>query len=292
MKQQKTAILMTWIAGSKSLMDAREMITAAARQFSDVKLYAARRGPVGQTLAAHTGQAEKAAQLVAGQTWNVTIADCLSQALDQAVADGVRVLVVQPLYLLHGLAYDALMDALLPYYRHFEAIAVGKPLLACEADLQATARALLERTAAYDDGGTAICLMGHGTTAAENHIYADLQEKFRESGHRNYYLGTLCAEPSFDTVRKALRAGGYYQKVVLVPFMVFTGKHARQDLAGGQPGSWKSVLEEEGYQVSCVLEGLVQMPQVQKIYLNRLKAAMDVAGKQGRHSDTAGGGDR
>lgn len=68
--------------------------------------------------------------------------------------------------------------------------------------------------------------------------------------------------------------------MVLAPLMAFTGKHARQDLAGGQPGSWKSVLEREGYQVVCMLEGLAQIPQVQRIYLDHLETAL--AGVMGK----------
>ncbi len=249
MKQQKTAILITCIADSKTLMDAGTSITAAAERLSNIKLYTA------------AGGSER-------------------QALDQAVAAGIRVLAVQPLYLLNGFAYNRLMDTLRSYRRHFDALAVGKPLLADDADRKAAALALMETMSASDDGETAICLMGHGTRSAANHVYKDLQAKFRESGHGNYYIGTLHAQPSLDTVRSALCAAGCYKKVVLAPLMAFTGKHARQDLAGGQPGSWKSVLEREGYQVVCMLEGLAQIPQVQRIYLDHLETAL--AGVMGK----------
>lgn len=279
MRQKKTAILIICIGSSKTLADARKMITAAARQFPDVKLYAAVY-KASQRLIADTKQPGAAAS-VSGQTGEIPVCDGLAQALDQAVAEGVRILAVQPLYLLYGIAYNGLMDTLKRYRRHFDAVAVGKPLLAGDADLTVTARALIGKMAAYDDGETAVCLMGHGTAAAANDVYAQMQKKFRESGHGNYYIGTLHAEPSLAAVRKALRAAGGYQKVALAPFMVFTGKHAWEDLAGVQPGSWKSVLEREGYQVSCVLEGLAQMPQVQNIYLDHLAAALDAARGQG-----------
>lgn len=272
---QTTAILMICMTGSKTPPDALYAITyAAARRFPDFKRYITVTGQGGKCLAAVDGQYAKLASANTGRDSMGLVFSSLTQALAQAAADGMRKLAVQPMYLLDGSVYSSLLDTLSPYHEQFESIIVGKPLLACDTDRKAAVKALMEKTAAYNDGETAVCFMGHGTKAAANSVYEDMQEQFWKCGYKNYYIGTLHAEPSLDTIIKALRAGGY-KKVVLAPFMIVAGTHARRDLAGKEPDSWKSILEREGYQVTCILEGFAQMPQFQKVYLSHLEKTLE-----------------
>lgn len=201
--------------------------------------------------------------------------DPLCEALGQAASDGIRTLVVQPAFLMRGYEYKKLEAVLGQYRKKFRQIVLGEPLLAGEGDFEAVRDAVVRQSADYVDGRTAVCLAGHGGEADVGNIYSKLQQMFTEAGYKDYFIGTIKGEPSLENVRKALRAGGSYRTVVLRPFMTAAGNHAYRDLAGEQDASWKRVLEQEGYQVVCVMEGLGQIPAVQETFAAHIRAAVE-----------------
>lgn len=201
--------------------------------------------------------------------------DNVEEALDRAVADGITTLVVQPTHLMDGYEYTDLKNALADYEDKFDKIALGEPLLSSDEDFDAVIKAITEKTASYDDGETAVCFMGHGTEADSNAVYAKMQEKLTAAGYENYYIGTVEAEPSLDDVLAAINGKGTYTKVVLEPLMVVAGDHANNDMAGDEEDSWKTVIEGEGYEVECLLEGLGQITAIQDIYAAHTQAAVD-----------------
>jgi sirohydrochlorin cobaltochelatase len=199
--------------------------------------------------------------------------DNVTEALDRAVADGIKTLIVQPTHLMNGYEYTDLADELENYKDKFENISIGEPLLTSDSDFEAVTQAIVEATSSYDDGETAICFMGHGTEADSNSVYAKLQDTLAADGYENYYIGTVEAEPSLDDVIEAIDGKGY-KKVILEPLMVVAGDHANNDMAGDDDDSWKSVLESRGYQVECVIKGLGQFESIQKIYVDHVTAAI------------------
>lgn len=217
--------------------------------------------------------------------------DNVGEALDRAVADGIKELMVQPTHLMNGYEYTDLAEELTDYLDKFDKIVLGEPLLTDDADFDAVIKAITERTASYDDGETAICFMGHGTEAASNGVYAKLQDMLTEEGYENYYIGTVEAEPSLDDVIAALNEKGSYKKVVLEPLMVVAGDHANNDMAGDEEDSWKIALEQEGYEVECILEGLGQLPAIQDVYVEHIKTAIEAgtafSGVEKRQSGTS-----
>lgn len=201
--------------------------------------------------------------------------DNVEEALDRAVADGVTTLVVQPTHLMDGYEYTDLKNALADYEDKFDKVVLGEPLLSSDEDFDAVIKAITEKTASYDDGETAICFMGHGTEADSNAVYAKMQEKLAASGYENYFIGTVEAEPSLDDVLAAINGKGTYTKVVLEPLMVVAGDHANNDMAGDEEDSWKTVIQGDGYEVECLLEGLGQVAAIQDIYVAHTQAAVD-----------------
>lgn len=199
--------------------------------------------------------------------------DNVGEALDRAVADGVQNLVVQPTHLMDGYEYTDLADELKEYEGKFSQVVLGAPLLASDADFEAVAKAITEKTSSYDDGQTAICFMGHGTEADSNSVYPKMQEALKNAGHENYYIGTVEAEPTLDDVLAAIGEKGSYKKVVLEPLMVVAGDHANNDMAGDEEDSWKTVIEGKGYEVECILEGLGQIPAIRGLYVEHTQAA-------------------
>lgn len=201
--------------------------------------------------------------------------DNVEEALDRAHEDGITNLVVQPTHLMDGYEYTDLADALKDYEDKFEKVVLGEPLLSGSEDFEAVIKAVTEKTSSYDDGETAICFMGHGTEADSNKVYAQMQDELTAAGYGNYYIGTVEAEPTLDDVLDLLKEKGTYKRVVLEPLMVVAGDHANNDMAGDEEDSWKTILENEGYEVECVLEGLGQIPAIQDIYVKHALAAVE-----------------
>ena len=131
--------------------------------------------------------------------------DNVTEALDRAVANGVKTLVVQPTHLMHGFEYDELMDTLAGYADSFEKVVVGEPLLTSDEDFDRVADIMISLLKDYDDGQTAIVYMGHGTEHEYNKIYAQMQEVLTAKGAENYYIGTVEAAPSVDDVLEAIK---------------------------------------------------------------------------------------
>ena len=228
--------------------------------------YAVRRGFTSQIIIDHVAKRD-------GE-----IIDNMQEALDRAVDNGVKTLVVQPTHLMNGLEYEEMSKAIAQYSDAFEQISIGQPLLTSDEDFQAVAKAITEATADYDDGETAIVFMGHGTEAESNGVYAKMQQVLTDGGYAHYYVGTVEATPSLDDVLEAVKQGSY-KRVVLRPLMVGAGDHANNDMAGDEDDSWKTTFEKEGYEVVCEVEGLGALEAVQQLYVEHAQAAVDALAK-------------
>ena len=228
--------------------------------------YAVRRGFTSQIIIDHVAKRD-------GE-----IIDNMQEALDRAVDNGVKTLVVQPTHLMNGLEYEEMSKAIAQYSDAFEQISIGQPLLTSDEDFQAVAKAITEATADYDDGETAIVFMGHGTEAESNGVYAKMQQVLTDGGYAHYYVGTVEATPSLDDVLEAVKQGSY-KRVILRPLMVVAGDHANNDMAGDEDDSWKTTFEKEGYEVVCEVEGLGALEAVQQLYVEHAQAAVDALAK-------------
>ena len=201
--------------------------------------------------------------------------DNVKQALDRAVKNGVKTLVVQPTHLMNGLEYNELKKELDKYKDKFDKIALGEPLLTSDDDYKKVIAAITSDTKEYRDGETAICFMGHGTEAKSNKVYSTLQEKLKAAGYNDYFVGTVEAKPSVDDLIAQVKESGKYKKVILQPLMVVAGDHANNDMAGDDKDSWVTKFKASGFEVKPVLRGLGQIYDIQKIYLEHVKAAID-----------------
>lgn len=199
--------------------------------------------------------------------------DNVKDALDRAVKNGVKTLVVQPTHLMNGFEYTDLVDELATYSDAFEHIAIGQPLLTTDEDFEAVAKAIVEATKEYDDGETAICFMGHGTEADSNSIYQKMQDVLSSMDAKNYFVGTVEASPSLEDLLKLVGEGNY-KRVVLEPLMVVAGDHANNDMAGDEEDSWLSAFKAAGYEVVPVLKGLGEFEAIQQIYVRHAQEAI------------------
>ena len=222
--------------------------------------------------------------------------DNMQQAMDRAVANGVKNLVVQPTHLMHGAEYDEMMEMIDDYRDKFESVAVAEPLLGevgadatvINEDKEAVAKAVTAEavaTAGYDNveaaakDGTAFVFMGHGTSHTAKISYSQMQTVMQTLGYDNVFIGTVEGEPestSCENVIEAVKAAGY-TKVVLRPLMVVAGDHANNDMAGADEDSWLSQFEASGAfdSVDCQIAGLGGVADVEQLYIAHTKAAID-----------------
>lgn len=194
-----------------------------------------------------------------------------AQVLETLAAQRCERVFVQPTHLLPGIEYDKLCAAVQQAAPRFAVLRLGKPLLADEAAVRQLAHIL---DAAYPaQPGEALVWMGHGTDHAANAVYAQLQAAFEALGRSDVFVGTVEGTPALDEARAWL-AGRAFRAAHLAPLLLVAGDHARNDMAGDGPDSWKSVLEADGLQVRCTLEGLGMLEPVQKMYTERLRSML------------------
>ena len=238
--------------------------------------------------------------------------DNMQQALDRAVANEVKNLVIQPTHLMHGAEYDELVEAVDAVKDSFESVEIAEPLLgevgsdasAINADKEAAAKAMVAEAVsgagadsidALAEDGTAIVFMGHGTGHEAAVTYDQMQTQMKELGYNNVFVGTVEGNPpdtAFPEVKKAVEDAGY-TKVILRPMMVVAGDHANNDMAADEEGTWyygfvnggefevegadAPVDTGEGFgadNVTCQIEGLGRIADIEKIYVEHTGAVI------------------
>lgn len=236
------------------------------------------------------------------------VIDNMQQALDRAVENGVKNLVVQPTHLMHGAEYDEMAEVLEQYQDKFESVAIAEPMLGevgddatvINEDKAAVAQAVADaavQEAGFDsmeaaaENGTAFVFLGHGTSHTAKVSYSQMQTQMEELGFKNAFIGTVEGEPE-DTaceavIEKVKEAG--YKKVILRPLMVVAGDHANNDMAGSEEDSWKSMFEASGSfdSVDAQIAGLGRIDAVKQLYVDHTKAAIDSLGTEVATEDEA-----
>ena len=222
--------------------------------------------------------------------------DNMDQALERAVDNGVKNLVVQPTHLMHGAEYDELTEAVESYKDKFESVKIAEPLLgevgadetAINEDKAAVAEAITAeavKTAGFDsldaakEDGTAFVFMGHGTSHTAKISYSQMQAQMEQLGYDNVFIGTVEGEPedtACEAVIEKLKNAGY-KKVILRPLMVVAGDHANNDMAGDDDDSWKSQFEASGAfdSIDTQIAGLGGIDAIQQLYVAHTQAAID-----------------
>ena len=221
--------------------------------------------------------------------------DNMQQALDRAMANEVKNLVIQPTHLMHGAEYDEMVDTVNEYADQFESVQVAEPLLGevgsdatvINEDKQAVAEAVTAAAVAeagYDsldaakEDGAAFVFLGHGTSHTAKVSYSQMQTQMTELGYDNVFIGTVEGEPeetACDAVIESVSAAGY-TKVILRPLMVVAGDHANNDMAGDDADSWKSMFTASGSfeNVETQISGLGSIPEIQDLYIAHTAAVI------------------
>ena len=220
--------------------------------------------------------------------------DNMTQALERAVANGVKNLVVQPTHLMHGAEYDEMCAAIDDYRDNFDSVSIAEPLLGevgsdatvINADKEAVAKAVtaaaveasgFDSLEAAKEAGAAFVLLGHGTAHVARVSYSQMSTQMQQLGYENVFIGTVEGEPeetACESVIEEVRAA-CYTTVILRPLMVVAGDHANNDMAGSDDDSWKPMFEDAGLTVNCQIAGLGGIADIQALYIAHTQAAID-----------------
>ena len=220
--------------------------------------------------------------------------DNMTQALERAVANGVKNLVVQPTHLMHGAEYDEMCAAIDDYRDNFDAVSIAEPLLGevgsdasvINADKEAVAKAVtaaaveasgFDSLEAAKEAGAAFVFLGHGTAHVARVSYSQMSTQMQQLGYENVFIGTVEGEPeetACESVIEKVQAAGY-TTVILRPLMVVAGDHANNDMAGSDDDSWKPMFEDAGFTVDCQIAGLGGIADIQALYIAHTQAAID-----------------
>ncbi len=225
--------------------------------------------------------------------------DNMDQALERAVNNGVKNLLIQPTHLMHGAEYDELTEALEKYADKFEKVAVAEPLLGevgsdatvINEDKKAVAEAVVAEAVkvagfdsldAADKDSTAFVFMGHGTAHTAKVSYSQMATQMDKLGYKNVFIGTVEGEPeetACENIIEEVKAAGY-KKVILRPLMVVAGDHANNDMAGDDEDSWKSMFTASGAfdSIDCQIEGLGRIDAVRDLYVKHTADGMKKLG--------------
>lgn len=197
----------------------------------------------------------------------------VEEALEQMKTDGIEELIVQPTHVINGIENDQMMEDIKTAAKNFQSVAIGRPLLNDTEDYKKLAKAVVEDNPVSED--EILMLMGHGTSHYSNSAYPALEYVFKEMGYSNILVGTVEGYPSFEEAVKQLGKTNK-KKVTLLPLMIVAGDHANNDMAG-EEDSWRSRLEQKGYQVACRIKGLGELESVQEQFIEHIKEAKGIA---------------
>lgn len=190
--------------------------------------------------------------------------DNLPLALEKIKKEGIKEAYIQPLHIIEGHEYHKLkeqMDNFLDENKDFK-LSLSLPLLSDQASMEALVKAL--------DPQTSTVYMGHGSDHVADRSYEELEEVFRKLGYEDVFIATVEGSRSLEDILPKLKKK-QYGKLELRPLMLVAGDHAINDMASDGEDSWKSILEDQGFELEIVLEGLGQNSQVAEIFLNKLK---------------------
>ena len=192
----------------------------------------------------------------------------VKEAMEEMIADGITDVIIQPTHVINGIENELMKEDALSYQESFHSIRFGTPLLTSEEDNQ-TVIDTIAGEFSYLKEDEVLVLMGHGTTHYSNAIYAALDYAFKDKGHPNIFLGTVEAYPSMLSLMKMVKSYAP-KKVVLAPFMIVAGDHAKNDMAGDDPDSWYSQFVQEGFQVESVLKGLGEYEGIRRLFVKHV----------------------
>ena len=172
---------------------------------------------------------------------------------------GFEKIITMSLHILDGIEYSKLDDKFGK---------ISKPLLADDEDFEK----IVENKEFNDlEGNDAIVFMGHGTESEADYAYQKLQEEYLKAGKNNIFIATVDGKVTIKDVIEKMKGKGF-KKILLKPFMIVAGDHAKNDMSSDDEDSWKTILKNEGYEVTSVLKGMGEYEFIREMFMDKLEA--------------------
>lgn len=172
---------------------------------------------------------------------------------------GFEEIITMSLHILDGIEYSKLDDKFGK---------ISKPLLADDEDF----KKIVENKEFNDlEGNDAIVFMGHGTESEADYAYQKLQEEYLKAGKNNIFIATVEGKVTIKDVIEKMKGKGF-KKILLKPFMIVAGDHAKNDMSSDDEDSWKTMLKNEGYEVTSVLKGMGEYEFIREMFMDKLEA--------------------
>ena len=172
---------------------------------------------------------------------------------------GFEEIITMSLHILDGIEYSKLDDKFGK---------ISKPLLADDEDFEK----IVENKEFNDlEGNDAIVFMGHGTESEADYAYQKLQEEYLKAGKNNIFIATVEGKVTIKDVIEKMKGKGF-RNILLKPLMIVAGDHAKNDMSSDDEDSWKTILKNEGYEVTSVLKGMGEYEFIRKMFMDKLEA--------------------
>lgn len=207
------------------------------------------------------------------RTKNITI-NSPEEVFEKLVAEGYDEVICQPTHIIPGLEYEKMLDMIIPYKDDFSSFRIGRPLLTTDEDYETVAHILMKEVPQPIPADEAFLLMGHGTTHSADSTYCRMEHVLRDLNYNNAFVGTVEGFPDIYYVLKRF-ARKKTRKVTMMPLLIVAGDHARNDLAGDDENSWKSILEREGYETEIILQGLGEIDAIGEVFADHAREAIN-----------------
>ena len=172
---------------------------------------------------------------------------------------GFEEIITMSLHILDGIEYSKLDDKFGK---------ISKPLLADDEDF----KKIVENKEFNDlEGNDAIVFMGHGTESEADYAYQKLQEEYLKAGKNNIFIATVEGKVTIKDIVEKMKGKGF-RNILLKPLMIVAGDHAKNDMSSDDEDSWKTILKNEGYEVTSVLKGMGEYEFIRKMFMDKLEA--------------------
>lgn len=198
----------------------------------------------------------------------------VEEAIWQMLEDGIEEIIIQPTHVIKGIEYEKIVKIASKYENKFKEFSISKPLLSEKIDYVKAANIILDEVKIVKEIANikhAFIFMGHGTEHEANKSYTNLQEELLKKGYKNIFIATVEGTPNIEDIIEIMELSSF-NSVTLIPFMIVAGDHAKNDMAGDDEDSWKSILENKGYEVNYILKGLGEIKEVQDMFIEHVKS--------------------
>ena len=195
--------------------------------------------------------------------------DDVHEALEKMYNDKVTNVSILTTHIIDGIESNLIKDEAKNFNDKFDEISLSDVLLGADIDYVDVAKAIYKNLNPVV-GNDRLVLMGHGTTHKADESYEKLENVLRQETGMDAYVATVEGSITIEDVIERMKNSDGSKRMVVTPFMLVAGDHANNDMAG-EEDSFKTKLEDEGFEPECIVKGLGEYKEIRDIYMKHLR---------------------